>query len=79
MPRVLMNFQFFNAWTAHFIAQDCRTPISRFIHFPDLESLRAFAVRGGCEAIEEFDDGAARRGRGSVWMQLTNEHHARLR
>ena len=44
--RVLMNFAYRDGWTVHFVANDCRTPISRYYKLPDLEALHRLATTG---------------------------------
>ena len=49
MPRALLNFQHYrDAWTVHFVGEDCRTtigPRTRYYRFADLDSLRSFVGR----------------------------------
>jgi hypothetical protein len=58
MPRVLMNFQHNNGWTAHFLKADCRTPASRrFYYFESFDALRQIFVRANspAETFATFD------------------------
>jgi hypothetical protein len=49
MPRVLLNFQHYrDAWTVHFIQDDCRSGVgsrTRYFRFPALDDLRSFVTR----------------------------------
>jgi hypothetical protein len=61
MPRVLLNFQLHgDAWTVHFIQDDCRSRIgsrTRYFKFPALGDLRSFVIRCNPEdaTLAEFD------------------------
>ena len=60
-------------YSVRFIAEDCRTPISRYCQVRSKASLRDLIVRTkASEAIlADFDHALDAWGQGSVWMQLT--------
>ena len=76
--RVLMNFMDRYGWTAHFVAADCRTPISRHFTLPNVEALRRLAREGHVEDVEGFERGIRTWGRGSQFLRLTEEQYRRL-
>jgi hypothetical protein len=82
--RVLMNFQSYSGlWSVHFIDADCRTPIgkkTRYIDFVSLDDLRAFVKRCNPDAgtIEEFEHDISAWGRGSIYVNLTDEQIRKL-
>jgi hypothetical protein len=83
MPRVLLNFQHYRCWTAHFVAADCKTTIgarTRYYDFPSLDDLRAFVVRCNAdpEALLDFEQCIKSWGRGSVFVDLSDEQYAKL-
>ena len=57
----------------HFIAEDCRTPISRFYEILSKASLRELIVRSkASEAVlADFDHALKAWEQGSAWVQLT--------
>ena len=50
-----MNFMLRESWSVHFIAEDCRAPISGYFDLKDLEAVRDLVRRGHCEDAEEFE------------------------
>ena len=77
--RVLMNFAYRGGWIVHFVANDCRTPISRFYKMPDLEALRRLASAGRVEDSRGMENAIEAWGRGSQFLRLTEEQYRRLR
>ena len=84
MPRVLLNFQHYgNAWTVHFIDDDCRTLIgarTRYFDFLTLGALRAFVLRCHPEdaTLAEFDRSVRAWARGNEYVHLTPEQFGKL-
>ncbi|QNI37504.1 hypothetical protein [Edaphobacter albus] len=82
--RVLMNFQSYTGiWSVHFIDANCRTPIgkkTRYIDFVSIEELRYFVKRCNpdAEQLEEFEHDIRAWGRGSIYVNLTDEQYRRL-
>ncbi len=76
--RVLMNFMLRESWSIHFIAEDCRTPIGGYFKLKDLDVLRDLVRRGNCENVDEFDQCVRHWGRGSVYLQLTEQQYRQL-
>ncbi len=70
-----------DGYSIHFIAEDCRTPISRFYEVRSKASLRELIVRmKATEAIlTEFDHALKSWGQGSVWLQLTDNQRTALK
>ena len=74
-----MNFAYREGWTVHFVASDCRTPISRFYKLPDLEALRRLATEGYVEDKEGMEFAIRAWSRGSQFLRLTEAQYRRLR
>jgi len=85
MPRVMLNFQHYgDAWTVHFIQDDCRTTIgsrTRYFKFATLDSLRSFVTRCQPEDanLAGFEHSVKEWGRGSEYVHLTAEQYAKLK
>jgi hypothetical protein len=79
MPRLLMNFEDCHGWTCHFIESDCRTPVVRYIDFPSFVALRAFDLRCNPEDVTDFDHCIRAWGKGSAWVNLTNEQYSKMK
>jgi hypothetical protein len=79
VPRLLMNFQNSRGWTCHFIEADCKTPVSGFIDFTSLESLRTFLLSCNPEDVAHFDLCISAWGKGSAWVNVTEEQYDKLR
>jgi len=77
--RLLMNFQHYKIWTCHFLEADCKTPASGFINFPSFEDLRSFYLRCNPEDVADFDHCISAWGKGSAWVNVTDEQYAKLR
>jgi hypothetical protein len=83
MTRVLMNFQCRKGWSAHFLLDDCRTPVrspTRFYNFDTLDDLVALVSRTAEpeEALAQLAMNAHRWSRGSIFLQLTDEQFETL-
>jgi hypothetical protein len=83
MPRVLLNFQHYRQlWNVHFIEADCRTSIgrkTRYYHFATLDGLRSFVERCNPENMPEFERSVRAWGRGSNYVNLSDEQYAKLK
>jgi hypothetical protein len=81
--RVLMNFQFREKWTVHFLEADCQTPLwrGRYYDFESVDRVREILVRAAPppETFEEFDRCVRSWSRGSVYLDLTAEQYGRLK
>ena len=85
MPRCLLNFDHRgDGWSVHFIEGDCRTRIgtrTRYFRLAALEDLRAFLIRCNPEdaVLAGFDRSVRAWGRGSEYVNLTEEQYAKLK
>ena len=82
MPRVLMNFDHREYWWGHFIEADCRSligPKTRYYHFATDDGLRAFVIRCKVEDLANFEHSLRAWGRGSNYVNLTDEQYAKLK
>jgi hypothetical protein len=83
MRRALMNFDHRDfGWSAHFIEADCRTligPKTRYYHFGTDDGLRAFVIRCNVEDLAKFEHSLRAWGRGSNYVNLTDEQYAKLK
>lgn len=82
MPRVLMNFQFLDGWTVHFIEADCKSIIgrrTRYFKFATAHEFREFVSRCNLEHPNGFEAAMQNHARGSEFCRLTDEQYARLR
>jgi hypothetical protein len=82
MPRVLMNYDHCEFWSVHFIEADCRTvigPKTRYYHFATVDGLRAFVIRCNVEDLAKFEHSLRAWGRGSNYVNLTDEQYAKLK
>ena len=79
--RVLMNFLENNGWSIHFIAEDCKTPISRFYTLSSIEALYDLVRRTDPPpgTLEEVEHDIRRWNRGSVYLNLTEAEYRKLR
>jgi hypothetical protein len=78
---VVMNFQHNNGWSIHFIAVDCKTPLSRFYDLSSLDALRDLVRRTDPppETLQELEDDIRRWSRGSIHLHLTEEEYQKLK
>jgi hypothetical protein len=83
MPRVLLNFDQYNdLWSVHFIEADCKTvigPATRYYHFATLDGLRSFVVRCNPENMPGFERSVRAWGRGSNYVNVTDEQFGKLK
>lgn len=79
--RVLLNFvRRESTYLVHFLAEDCRTRISRFYRLPDKEALRGLVMRTkpSDEALASLLHALETWGQGSQFLQLTAEQYSAL-
>jgi hypothetical protein len=83
LHRVLMNFQFREKWTVHFLEADCKTPLwrGRYYDFESVDRVREIRVRASSPpaVFEELERCVRAWSRGSVYLDLTEEQYARLK
>jgi hypothetical protein len=83
MPRVLMNYDRYTGfWWVHFIEADCRTligPKTRYYRFATLDGFRSFVVRCNLEDMSKFEHSVRAWGRGSNFVNVTDEQYGKLR
>jgi hypothetical protein len=77
-----MQFFLRTGWHCQFLEPDLKTPLNRKLTFSDprkiIELARragAFANLGGRQAIDHAID----KGRGGVWLELTEEQYRKLK
>lgn len=79
--RVYMSFQFRNGWQCSFLEADLKTSLPRHLHFASSQKLVELFARGGGfkdqEARLMLDQGIE-KGRGGVFLSLTDEQYAKL-
>ena len=75
--RVLMNFVSCGGYTVHFVAEDCRTPLSRFYKVGLPEAVRELVLRTlpNEETLANFDRMMRSWGHGSIFLQLTEAQY----
>jgi hypothetical protein len=82
--RALMNFQAYaGLWSVHFMEADSKSTIgnkTRYYDFVGLEDLRAFVQRCNPDPgeMDHFEHSVKAWGRGSVWVNLTDEQYRKL-
>jgi hypothetical protein len=83
MTRCLLNFSSYaGIWSVHFIEADCKTLIgarTRHYHFATEDGIRAFVQGCNPEDMAEFEKSLRAWGRGSAYVQLTDEQYAKLK
>jgi hypothetical protein len=79
--RILVNFMYRNGWSIHCLAEDAKTPISPLLKIAQQSTmLRLLRASGATDAnMEEIEQKMARLGRGSVWIDVTDEGKKLLR
>jgi hypothetical protein len=79
--RILVNFMHRNGWSIHCLADDARTVIGpRLDMAKEATMLRLLRASGATdENMEEIEQKMARMGRGSVWIDVTDEGKRLLR
>jgi hypothetical protein len=79
--RVYMYFQDCGGWQCQFLEADLQTSLRRQLHFASSDKLVEFVERGGGfkdqEARMMLDQGTE-KGRGGVFLSLTDEQYAEL-
>jgi hypothetical protein len=79
--RVYMYFQDCSGWQCQFLEADLQTSLRRQLHFASSDKLVEFVERGGGfkdqEARMMLDQGTG-KGRGGVFLSLTDEQYAEL-
>lgn len=81
--RVLMHFMLVTAgWRVTFLEADCKTSLPRKFVFQDSAKVMEMAMRGGADRMsadkQALEYGFA-KGRGSVWLNLSQEQLEKLR
>jgi hypothetical protein len=82
MPRIYMFFMLNQGWHCQFMEKDLKTPLPRELTFSAPDKIRELHER--CGADRRLEDKAAldyaiNMGRGSMWLELTEEQYAKLR
>jgi len=80
--RVYLFFQFRNGWRCQFLEPDLKTSLPRKPILTDSETLIGLVERGGGLpdlASRQALDQAIDKGRGGVFLNLTQEQYERLR
>lgn len=79
--RVYLHFMYRSGWFCQFLEEDSQTPLPKKLVLRDAARLIELAERGGYamnlenrHAIEH----AIASGRGSVWLELTEEQYRKL-
>ena len=68
-------------WYCQFLEQDLKTPLRRKFTFGDSGKVIELALRGGADntlAGRQGIEHGIGMGRGSVWLNLTNEQYRKL-
>jgi hypothetical protein len=80
--RVYMSFMLAGGWYCPFLEEDLKTPLPRRLTLADPAKAVEMAERGGYsmhlegrQALER----AINAGRGGAWLELTEEHSAKLK
>jgi hypothetical protein len=78
---ILVNFMLRDGWLVHCIADDAKTPISPFLRVASESTLlRLLRFCGATEkTMAEVERDMARWGRGSVWVNVTEDGKRLLR
>ena len=80
--RAYMPFIDQHGWYCQFLEADLKTPLPRRLHFALSDKIVELAERGGGFPDQEgrlmLDQGIA-KGRGGVFLALTDEQYARLK
>jgi hypothetical protein len=81
MPRVYMNFQFYQDWTVHFLEDDLKTPLGSFFHYPGLEGVRKILIRAHAtpEIFRDFETQVKAWNKGGLYLNLTVEQYKKLK
>jgi hypothetical protein len=83
MPRVLMKFQHRKTWSVHFIEEDCRTSLrpGGFYRYTSIDQVRQILIRAEAspQTFAEFENCVLQWSRGSIFLDLTDQQHERLK
>jgi hypothetical protein len=77
-----MNYDHRDYWRVHFIEADCRTLIgtmTRYYRIATVDDLRAFVIRCKVEDLTKFEHSLGTWGRGSNYVNLTDEQYNKLK
>ena len=77
-----MSFFLRRGWHCQFLESDLKTPLGRTLTFRDAAKIRAMHDRFAAEQTLEHRqalDYAIEKGRGGIWLNLTDEQYARLK
>lgn len=80
--RVYMYFMLRNGWDCQFLEPDLKTHLPRRLAFRDAAKIREMFDRFAADRhLEERQalDYAIEKGRGSVWLNLTEEQYQKLK
>jgi len=76
-----MHFMLRGGWYCQFLEEDLKTPLPRKVTLDDAAKIYEMAERGGYKMTLENRqsiDRAIEMGRGSVWLDLTQEQYRKL-
>jgi hypothetical protein len=79
--RVYMYFQDCSGWQCQFLEADLQTSLRRQLHFASSDKLVEFVERGGGfkdQGARMMLDQGTEKGRGGVFLSLTDEQYAEL-
>jgi hypothetical protein len=80
--RIYMHFVLREAWFCQFLEEDLKTPLPKKITLKDSAKLFEIAERGGYKLTLENKraiENAITMGRGSIWLDLTEDQYAKLK
>lgn len=79
--RVVMHFQENKGWSILFMAEDYKTPLSRYYDLPNLEALYDLVRRTDPppETLQELKDDIRRWNRGTIQLNLTEAQYRKLK
>ena len=81
MRRVYLYFMLNNGWHCQFLEPDLKTSLPRTLTFSAPDKIREMHKRFGVDRKLEDKSAlqyAINMGRGSLWLNLTDEQHAEL-
>jgi hypothetical protein len=77
-----MHFMLREGWFCQFLEEDLKTPLPKKMTLEDPAKLFEIAERGGYKLTLENKqsiENAIAMGRGSIWLDLTEEQYAKLK
>ena len=80
-----VNMHFMNTqggWYCQFLEEDLKTPLRRKLYFHDFHKVVDLAKREGAEftaAVRWEIEAGLENGRGSVWLNLSEEHYRKIK